>query len=149
VESLRREYLTASPSTSTCPWKGQARYYHVTGDGKINRDAAWYHPHPSPAAGAIAGHVAFWRGVRVECVPGGEGKRRRRGPRPGRPDPRPAAPGRGAAVSPAAGGPGGVLVYWRPGCPYCALLRLGLRGARVSATWVNIWEDRAAAARVR
>src|SRR5262249_28046577 len=67
-------YLTASPSTSTCPWKGQARYYHVTGDGKINRDAAWYHPHPSPAAGAIAGHVAFWRGVRVECVPGGEGE---------------------------------------------------------------------------
>lgn len=52
-------------------------------------------------------------------------------------------------MSPAAGGPGGVLVYWRPGCPYCALLRLGLRGARVSATWVNIWEDRAAAARVR
>ena len=42
---------------------------------------------------------------------------------------------------------GGALVYWRPGCPYCAMLRLGLRGARVPATWVNIWEDRAAAAR--
>jgi mycoredoxin len=42
-----------------------------------------------------------------------------------------------------------VLVYWRPGCPYCAMLRLGLRSARVPATWVNIWEDRAAAARVR
>jgi mycoredoxin len=52
-------------------------------------------------------------------------------------------------VSPAAGAPGGVLVYWRPGCPYCAMLRLGLRSARVPATWVNIWEDRAAAARVR
>jgi uncharacterized protein (DUF427 family) len=23
--SLRREYFTASPTTSTCPWKGQAR----------------------------------------------------------------------------------------------------------------------------
>jgi len=42
-----------------------------------------------------------------------------------------------------------VLVHWRPGCPYCATLRLGLRSARVPATWVNIWEDRAAAARVR
>jgi len=51
-------------------------------------------------------------------------------------------------VSPAAGARG-VLVYWRPGCPYCAMLRLGLRSARVPATWVNIWEDRAAAARVR
>ena len=52
-------------------------------------------------------------------------------------------------MSPAAGAPGGVLVYWRPGCPYCATLRLGLRGARMPAEWVNIWEDRAAAARVR
>jgi mycoredoxin len=29
------------------------------------------------------------------------------------------------------------------------MLRLGLRSARVPATWVNIWEDRAAAAAVR
>lgn len=29
------------------------------------------------------------------------------------------------------------------------MLRLGLRGARVPAEWVNIWEDRAAAAAVR
>jgi uncharacterized protein (DUF427 family) len=74
AESLRREYLTASPTTSTCPWRGQARSCHVTVDGKINRDAAWYYPHPSPAAGAIAGHVAFWRGVRVERVSGLEGE---------------------------------------------------------------------------
>jgi len=52
-------------------------------------------------------------------------------------------------VTPAAGTPGAVRVYWRPGCPYCAMLRLGLRAARVPAEWVNIWEDRAAAARVR
>jgi mycoredoxin len=52
-------------------------------------------------------------------------------------------------VSPAAEAPGGVVVYWRPGCPYCMMLRLGLASALVSATWVNIWEDRAAAARVR
>jgi mycoredoxin len=42
-----------------------------------------------------------------------------------------------------------VRVYWRPGCPYCAMLRLGLRGARVRAEWINIWDDQAAAARVR
>lgn len=68
--SLHREYFTASPTTSTCPWKGQARYYHVTVDGTVNRDAAWYYPQPSPAARKIAGRVAFWRGVRVERVPG-------------------------------------------------------------------------------
>jgi uncharacterized protein (DUF427 family) len=35
-------------------------------DGEENRDAAWYYPGPMPAASNIAGHVAFWRGVRVE-----------------------------------------------------------------------------------
>lgn len=40
-------------------------------------------------------------------------------------------------------------MYWRPGCPYCAMLRLGLRIARVRAEWVNIWEDQTAAARLR
>ena len=58
-------------------------------------------------------------------------------------------PGRGAAVSLATGTPPAVRVYWRPGCPYCAMLRLGLRAARVPAEWVNIWEDHGAAARVR
>lgn len=74
AESLHREYFTDSTTTSTCPWKGQAHYYHVRVDGKINRDAAWYYPRPSPAARPIAGHVAFWHGVRVEQVaePGGE-----------------------------------------------------------------------------
>jgi mycoredoxin len=51
-------------------------------------------------------------------------------------------------VTPAAGAPGAVRVYWRPGCPYCAMLRLGLRGAQVPAEWINIWEDREAAALV-
>jgi hypothetical protein len=54
-ESLDRQYLTASQTTSTCPWKGQARYYHVRAGGTTNRDAAWYYPDPSPAASKIAG----------------------------------------------------------------------------------------------
>jgi hypothetical protein len=39
-------------------------------DGGVNRDAAWYDPRPSRAASMIAGHVAFWRGVRIERVAG-------------------------------------------------------------------------------
>jgi uncharacterized protein (DUF427 family) len=68
AESLHREHFTASLTTSTCLWKGRARCYNVTVDGTTNRDAAWYYPQPSPAASMIAGHVAFWRGVRVERV---------------------------------------------------------------------------------
>ncbi|MEE1820400.1 glutaredoxin domain-containing protein [Streptomyces sp. SP18ES09] len=41
------------------------------------------------------------------------------------------------------------VVYWRPGCPFCIRLRIGLgRGAR-RAHWVNIWRDPEGAAAVR
>jgi mycoredoxin len=41
------------------------------------------------------------------------------------------------------------IVYWRPGCPYCARLRvsLGRRASRLH--WVDIWQDAAGAATVR
>jgi uncharacterized protein (DUF427 family) len=68
-EALHREYFTDSATISTCPWKGQARYYSVQVDGNTNRDAAWTYAQPRPAASSIAGHVAFWHGARVERVP--------------------------------------------------------------------------------
>lgn len=64
--SVKREYLHPSSTTSTCPWKGQARYYTLWVDGQENQDAAWYYPDPKPAARNIKGHIAFWRGVEVE-----------------------------------------------------------------------------------
>jgi mycoredoxin len=42
-----------------------------------------------------------------------------------------------------------VIVYWRPGCPYCTALRLGLRLTRTPHRSVDIREDQAAAALVR
>jgi uncharacterized protein (DUF427 family) len=65
-EALKAEYFKDSPTTTVCGWKGTAKYYSVAVDGKENSDAAWYYPDPKPAARNIAGHVAFWRGVRVE-----------------------------------------------------------------------------------
>jgi uncharacterized protein (DUF427 family) len=64
--SLKREYFRPSSTTSTCPWKGQARYLSLMIDGQDNQDAAWYYPDPKPAARKIKGYVAFWRGVDVE-----------------------------------------------------------------------------------
>lgn len=64
--SLKREYFRSSSTTSTCPWKGQARYMSLYIDGQDNPDAAWYYPDPKPAARKIKGFVAFWRGVEVE-----------------------------------------------------------------------------------
>ena len=42
-----------------------------------------------------------------------------------------------------------MTLYWRPGCPYCARLRVRLRLARIPYDAVNIWEDGEAAGVVR
>lgn len=65
-DSLRRDFFSESPTQSVCPWKGLACYYTVTVDDKVNTDAAWYYPHPTPLARRIRDHVAFWNGVHVE-----------------------------------------------------------------------------------
>ena len=65
-DSLRSEYLRPSDTHTTCPWKGEASYYDVVVDGRVNKDAAWYYPQPKDAAAQIKGCVAFWKGVRVE-----------------------------------------------------------------------------------
>jgi uncharacterized protein (DUF427 family) len=65
-DSIKRAYFRASDTHTECGWKGTASYYHLDVDGKVNPDAAWYYPSPKPAARQIAGHVAFWKGVRVE-----------------------------------------------------------------------------------
>ncbi|MCP1373995.1 DUF427 domain-containing protein [Dyella lutea] len=63
--ALRREYLRDSDRHSVCPWKGTASYYDVAVGDRLNPAAAWYYPEPKDAARAIAGRVAFWKGVQV------------------------------------------------------------------------------------
>jgi uncharacterized protein (DUF427 family) len=52
--------LRRSDSTTYCPYKGEANYYHVTVGGNTVDDAIWTYEQPYPAVGAIAGHVAFY-----------------------------------------------------------------------------------------
>jgi uncharacterized protein (DUF427 family) len=66
ADSVNPANLKASQTSSTCHWKGQASYYSVVVDGKVNTDAAWYYPNPSEAAKQIKGYIAFWKGVKVE-----------------------------------------------------------------------------------
>lgn len=52
--------LTASPTTSYCPYKGDASYYSVvTASGEV-ADAVWTYEHPYAAVESIAGRVAFY-----------------------------------------------------------------------------------------
>ncbi len=57
--------LSDSATTSFCPWKGSASYHHVTVDGRVNQDAAWYYAEPKEAAAEIKDRIAFWKGVEV------------------------------------------------------------------------------------
>ena len=65
--SIRTEFFKPSATHTVCGWKGTASYYTVEVDGKQNPDAAWYYPDPKDAAANIAGHIAFWKGVKVEA----------------------------------------------------------------------------------
>jgi len=67
ADSVNRDWLHESETTSMCPWKGTASYYHVQVDGEVLSDAAWYYPDPKEAAMNIKDHVAFWKGVQVEA----------------------------------------------------------------------------------
>ncbi|MCA4134861.1 DUF427 domain-containing protein [Arthrobacter sp. M4] len=64
-ESINPEYFRPSDQTTVCYWKGTASYYTLEVDGRTNRDAAWFYPHPSAAARHIKDRIAFWKGVRV------------------------------------------------------------------------------------
>ncbi len=65
-DSIKKEYFLASDRHSTCPWKGEASYYHVKVGEEVNENAAWYYPEPKDAAKEIKGYIAFWKGVEVK-----------------------------------------------------------------------------------
>ncbi|HET6636634.1 MAG TPA: glutaredoxin domain-containing protein [Streptomyces sp.] len=46
-------------------------------------------------------------------------------------------------------GDDGVVIYWRPGCTFCMMLRLRLLRTPLKRKMVNIWQDPEAAAFVR
>ena len=64
--SLNRDVVTFSNHRTSCPWKGQASCYSLLVNGELNPDAAWYYPDPKPEAAEIKGHVAVWKGVKIE-----------------------------------------------------------------------------------
>jgi uncharacterized protein (DUF427 family) len=59
-----RAVLSDSETTSHCPYKGDARYFHVNGV----RDAAWKYDEPFDGASALAGLLSFdGEGIAVEA----------------------------------------------------------------------------------
>ena len=59
------KYLETSNLKSICPWKGEARYYHVEVYGRRSDNAAWEYPCPTPHASHIKNHIAFRRCIQA------------------------------------------------------------------------------------
>ncbi|GAA3980006.1 DUF427 domain-containing protein [Allohahella marinimesophila] len=66
-DSLNGCYFMKSDTTTTCGWKGEAKYLNVVVEDQENRDAAWYYPEPKPDAQEIKDRVAFGSGVEVKA----------------------------------------------------------------------------------
>ena len=66
LKSVNPQYLQNSNTTTHCPWKGTANYYHIHAGAELLEDAAWYYADPKPKAAQIKNHIAFWKGVKVE-----------------------------------------------------------------------------------
>jgi uncharacterized protein (DUF427 family) len=64
-DSIQKKYLKKSGTHTICPWRGEASYYHVSVNGDVLEDGAWYYPDPKEAALFMKEHVAFWKGVEV------------------------------------------------------------------------------------
>lgn len=68
--SVNAEYLVASDTPYTCPWKGEAQYFSVKDGDTLLQDRAWSYPKPYQTAFDRIGtdmsdYVAFWKEVKV------------------------------------------------------------------------------------
>jgi len=64
-DSTQKKFYKPSSTHTTCHWKGEASYFTLDVNGKLNPDAAWFYPDPKEAAKQIKNRVAFWKGVQV------------------------------------------------------------------------------------
>jgi uncharacterized protein (DUF427 family) len=70
LSDLDQTLIRRSPSTTYCPYKGDASYYSIVipGGAKV-ADAIWEYENPYPAVAEIAGRVAFYPDkVRISTV---------------------------------------------------------------------------------
>lgn len=67
-ERIDRKYLRPSDLHSTCPWKGQADYFHLAVDGHMVPDGVWVYPDTSEEAQSFEGYFAFYTNKGIEIV---------------------------------------------------------------------------------
>ncbi|MEM7438890.1 MAG: DUF427 domain-containing protein [Pseudomonadota bacterium] len=67
-EDLQMVFFDTSDRSTSCPWKGEASYFHLAGKSRREDNVAWSYENPLPGVAAIKNHVAFYDAVTVEEV---------------------------------------------------------------------------------
>jgi uncharacterized protein (DUF427 family) len=71
IKDVDQTLLRPSPTSTYCPYKGDASYFSIAGpDGELE-DAIWTYEHPYVAVETIAGYLAFYAD-RVKITETGE-----------------------------------------------------------------------------
>jgi uncharacterized protein (DUF427 family) len=73
-EDVRQDLLSPSEKVTRCPYKGTARYWHVTVGGTRHEDIVWCYPDPIAEAWKIKGLLAFYN-ERVDAVEVGDARK--------------------------------------------------------------------------
>jgi uncharacterized protein (DUF427 family) len=60
IKDVDQTMLRPSPTSTYCPYKGDASYYSIAVPDGVIEDAIWTYEHPYAAVAAIAGHLAFY-----------------------------------------------------------------------------------------
>lgn len=69
---VRVDLLTRNAASSVCEFKGRARYYDLSVDGKVSPSACWEYPEPGPGYEALVDHLCFYASRVDECRVAGE-----------------------------------------------------------------------------
>lgn len=60
LADIAGDRLQPSEHSSYCPFKGQARYWHLVAGDRRADDAVWNYPEPLPAVAALHDRAAFY-----------------------------------------------------------------------------------------
>lgn len=66
-DRVEMAYLVATEKRTTCPHKGEARYWTISAMGRAGENGVWSYETPHEGVAQIAGYLAFDRdAVRIE-----------------------------------------------------------------------------------
>ena len=72
LADVQMTYLTRTPRTSFCEYKGGAIYWAIQVGDRVAQDAAWGYPEPAPGYEALRDHLAIYASRVDACFVAGE-----------------------------------------------------------------------------